>query len=238
MTRSILVVIAVGIFVSVVAGSGCSTGGGVGDPCIPEEEYDTCFAGFDIGDVAAETTSFQCQTRICLVNHFQGRVSCPYGQNAGTSDISGPPDNCGLGVVGGMPYTSYYGAAATTFNSCTIPGGATVLGATDSLDIPAYLTQVQVSVLPQVVLRNTNNAVYCSCRCENQNGATNDGAVYCSCPDGYACTQLVPSIGGTLNTGLEGGYCMKTNTGYNANANTDCMTGMTCCEPGTNPCGD
>ena len=27
-----------------------------------------------------ESRSFQCQTRICLVNHFQGRVSCPLGQ--------------------------------------------------------------------------------------------------------------------------------------------------------------
>ena len=28
-----------------------------------------------------ESRSFQCETRVCIVNHFQGRVSCPYGQS-------------------------------------------------------------------------------------------------------------------------------------------------------------
>src|SRR5580692_6674827 len=104
MTRSILVVIAAGAFVSVVAGSFYSSGGGVGDPCIPEQEYDTCFAGFSIDSVDTETKSFQCQTRVCLVNHFQGRVSCPYGQNAGTNDLyMGGSGICGAdpGATGG-----------------------------------------------------------------------------------------------------------------------------------------
>src|SRR5882672_11007773 len=30
-----------------------------------------------------ESCSFQCETRVCIVNHFRGRVSCPYGQKAG-----------------------------------------------------------------------------------------------------------------------------------------------------------
>src|SRR5580698_9561177 len=134
MTRSILVVIAAGAFVSMVAGSGCSTGGGVGDPCIPEEEYDPCFQGFSINVVSAETKSFQCLTRVCLVNHFQGRVSCPYGQNAGSATVPG----CAAGTPpGGPPFSSYYGTSAggdsgTTGGGrtalCDIPGGATVLG--------------------------------------------------------------------------------------------------------------
>jgi hypothetical protein len=253
MTRSILVVIAAGAFVSMVAGSVCSTGGGVGDPCIPEEEYDPCFQGFSINVVSAETKSFQCLTRVCLVNHFQGRVSCPYGQNAGTASLTGPPNNCAAGTLpGGPPFSSYYGASTggdggtsagdggTTAAGgatalCDIPGGATVLGTSNPLDISSSITQVQVPVLPQVLTRNTNNAVYCSCRCENENGQTNDGAVYCQCPDGFSCTQLVASIGGNLNTGLEGGYCMKNGTGYNPIANADCMNGG-CCEPGINPC--
>lgn len=64
---------------------GCPTGG-VGDPCIPEDEYLENFAGFKLTEETVESRSFQCQTRICLVNHFQGRVSCPAGQ--------GPPTNC------------------------------------------------------------------------------------------------------------------------------------------------
>jgi hypothetical protein len=59
--------------------------GGVGDPCVPEDEYQSYFSGYELGEVDFETRSFQCETRVCLVNHFQGRVSCPYGQTVSTS---------------------------------------------------------------------------------------------------------------------------------------------------------
>jgi hypothetical protein len=55
--------------------------GGVGDPCTPEDEYEPSFSGFSAKEVNVESKSFQCETRLCLVNHFRGRVSCPYGQN-------------------------------------------------------------------------------------------------------------------------------------------------------------
>jgi hypothetical protein len=54
--------------------------GGVGDPCTPEDEYEPTFSGFANTEVNVESKSFQCETRLCLVNHFKGRVSCPYGQ--------------------------------------------------------------------------------------------------------------------------------------------------------------
>lgn len=57
---------------------GCESGG-VGDPCIPEDEYNPNFASFSSEEVNVESRSFQCETRVCLVNKFQGRVSCPYG---------------------------------------------------------------------------------------------------------------------------------------------------------------
>jgi hypothetical protein len=59
--------------------AGCH-GGGVGDPCVPEEEYSRDFASFAAEEADTESRSLQCQTRVCLINHFQGRVSCPYGQ--------------------------------------------------------------------------------------------------------------------------------------------------------------
>lgn len=58
---------------------GCESGG-VGDPCVPEEEYAPDFAAFSAEEAVAETRSMQCETRVCLANHFQGRTSCPYGQ--------------------------------------------------------------------------------------------------------------------------------------------------------------
>src|SRR6185503_19076682 len=62
--------------------------GGVGDPCTPEDEYDSQFAGFKVTEENIESRSFQCSTRICLVNHFQGRVSCPLGQPGVSDDPS------------------------------------------------------------------------------------------------------------------------------------------------------
>lgn len=64
---------------------GC-TPGGVGDPCTPEDEYLDNFSGFSVEEVNVESRSFQCETRICLVNHFQGRVSCPYGTSDSTTN--------------------------------------------------------------------------------------------------------------------------------------------------------
>lgn len=68
-----------------VSAFGCQSGG-VGDPCTPEDEFFDNFSGFSLGEVNVESRSFQCETRVCLVNKFQGRVSCPYGTK-GT-----PPD--------------------------------------------------------------------------------------------------------------------------------------------------
>jgi len=65
---------------------------GVGDPCVPEEEYSPTFSGFAATEVSTESRSFQCQSRLCLVNHFQGRVSCPYGQHAGENRCKVPSD--------------------------------------------------------------------------------------------------------------------------------------------------
>jgi hypothetical protein len=58
------------------------TAGGVGVPCTPEDEYSFRFPGFKVTEDIIESRSFQCATRICLVNHVQGRVSCPLGQPA------------------------------------------------------------------------------------------------------------------------------------------------------------
>jgi hypothetical protein len=83
--------------------------GGVGDPCTPEDEYKTpctpsdpnCvdFSGFDAKEVNVESKSFQCETRVCLVNHFQGRVSCKYGQAAGAGNCKVPGTTTAINVA-------------------------------------------------------------------------------------------------------------------------------------------
>jgi hypothetical protein len=86
---------ALGAALLLLGGFGCESGG-VGDPCTPEDEFFDTFSGFSLGEVNVESRSFQCETRVCLVNKFQGRVSCPYG-TAGT-----PPDPTSQ-VTHGLP---------------------------------------------------------------------------------------------------------------------------------------
>jgi len=71
---------------------GCQSGG-VGDPCTPEDEYFDEFSGFSLGEVNVESRSFQCETRVCLVNKFQGRVSCPYGTKGTPPDPTSDVDH-------------------------------------------------------------------------------------------------------------------------------------------------
>ena len=70
---------------------GCQSGG-IGDPCTPEDEYQRFFSGYEVTEVNIESKSFQCETRLCLVNHFQGRVSCPYGQSDMQAKNGGVPE--------------------------------------------------------------------------------------------------------------------------------------------------
>jgi hypothetical protein len=212
MSRSILVALAASIAVAVLGGSGCSSTG-VGDPCVPEQEYNPTFLGFDYHEVSVESKSFQCQTRLCLVNHFQGRVSCVYGQTVDGTPVS-PVPACPQGGNAG----------------CCTPGvPQPVTGPVDANGMPLDMT-FKKRILGQCNLRTADKAVYCSCRCANINGQTNDGANYCTCPDGFACTQLLSSIG-SGNEGLTGAYCVKTHTEYDPNQM------CTACDPLLANCG-
>ena len=219
MTRSILAVFTVAVFLAVIEGTGCQATG-VGDPCTPDQEYHTSFAGFDEKEVNVESKSFQCLTRLCLVNHFRGRVSCVYGQNGDASATASdePFSTMTPGALGGP---------------CSVPGDPSLLIDPTKDDngnpiVPA--PKAGHSVPAQCTDRKIAEAVYCSCRCANVDGNTNDGANYCKCPDGYACTQLVTSIGAG-DTGLTGAYCIKNNTAYDSNA--ACAQS---CDPMVNSC--
>jgi hypothetical protein len=86
----------------------------------------------------------------------------------------------------------------------------------------------------QCTNRTASQAVYCSCRCANGDGKTDDGANYCTCPDGFDCEPLVTSIG-AMDSGLTGSYCIKHNTKFDAS--NPCMD---TCDPNTSKdvCGD
>lgn len=176
---------------------GC-TPGGVGDPCTPEDEYQQNFNGFQVTETNVESRSFQCETRVCLVNHFQGRVSCRRGQSS-QLDSSGNP------VADYNPH-------------CSIPGTLPSRTTTDP-------NNVNVAVAAQLVARQTEKAVYCSCRCDGADKT----AKYCECPEGFECAPIVEQL--TKGNGqLAGSYCIRTGTRYQEN--TDSAT--TCSD---NPAG-
>jgi len=192
----------VGGLTAVLSTGGC-TATGVGDPCTPEQEFNSDFLGFNRDEVNVESKSFQCQTRLCLVNHFQGRVTCPYGQGSNGEPPAGA-------------------------QACRTPAGKAVDGKDKDGQIVDSRNLAQVN--PQCRERTTNQAVYCSCRCANSEGRTDDGASYCTCPDGFSCQQLVNPIG-ALNEGLTGGYCVKKGTEYDkTQACTGCKTGDKECD--------
>lgn len=176
---------ALGLLATGLLGLGCEPGG-VGDPCTPEDEYTTDFTGFSVEQVNVESKSFQCLTRVCLVNHFQGRVSCPYGQTEEMAATCQDPANC-------MPGTPEHAA------SCRVPGQ-------DGSDVN---DRISVAVSPQRAERQTDKAVYCSCRCAGPDPNAN----YCECPSGFSCTELVDNLG--IGKGqLAGSYCVKNGTRY------------------------
>jgi hypothetical protein len=206
------------IFASLAAigsfAGGCQSGG-VGDPCTPEDEYQTDFSGFAAEELNIESRSFQCETRVCLVNHFRGRVSCPLGMNedalAGLQNyiaqqkgqpLPNPSATCpktaGKQYAGVTPCVLPPSDAATV---CRLPGESGNSAVT-----------VDTTVQPQCASRQAKDTVYCSCRC----GGDDPNAKYCDCPGGYDCTDLSEfALGAAVAKGsgqLSGKYCIKTGT--------------------------
>jgi hypothetical protein len=174
-----------------LAALGC-TPGGVGDPCTPEDEYQTSFNGFQVTETNVESRSFQCETRLCLVNHFQGRVSCRLGQASQLDPATNMP----------LPAGEYN-------PKCSIPG--TAVTATPSQD------NIDVKVPAQLVDRQTEKAVYCSCRCDGPD----KNARYCECPEGFQCEKLVDNLKLTQGSGqLAGSYCIRAGSRYEPNKTT------------------
>jgi hypothetical protein len=214
MTRAILTsfLVGSGLLLLAAISPGCKDEG-VGDPCTPEQEYDQSFLGFDEKEVNVESKSFQCRTRICLVNHFRGRASCTFGQSSdGVAPNGAPKDDC------------------------HVPGDPTqkITGLTNQGDPNSFRDpRKKALVEPQCLDRTADNTVYCSCRCADINGNQPTGQTFCTCPDSFTCTPLVTSIGAG-NEGLTGSYCIKDKTAYDKDV--ACNAGP--CVPGSKPaCG-
>lgn len=63
----------------------------IGNACVSSDEYVSGYSGYELDQINLETESAACSSGICLAYHFQGRVSCPYGQTE--ADLSLPTDD-------------------------------------------------------------------------------------------------------------------------------------------------
>ncbi len=64
--------------------------GPLGAACLPGDEYSPDFPGFSLYENSVAQTA-QCESGVCLVNYFQGRVTCPEGYDGeGESDCAVP----------------------------------------------------------------------------------------------------------------------------------------------------
>lgn len=200
--------------------------GGVGDPCAPEDEYDPEFAGFNLGQEYIESRSFQCSTRICLVNHVQGRVSCPLGQpESRVRDCTGPngPREEVCDAARGERCVESTSEGSAKRYVCHVPGACQSADAKPSQNegkdccIPGTDKPVTVPVCGQCdseSRRSAAEAVYCSCRCGVADGEPDEpNFPFCACPDGFTCSQIRPKLG-FGDERLNGKYCIKEGSEY------------------------
>lgn len=80
--------------------AGCATDGTahVGEPCVSASEDDARFSGFAPGEVNVEPAERCGRRNVCLVNGFQGRVSCPEGQTRGGGSTCTTPEGAPIDV--------------------------------------------------------------------------------------------------------------------------------------------
>jgi hypothetical protein len=98
--------------------------GAIGAPCIPLVEGSTTFDGFIVQevDLAGENWASPSGASLCIADHFQGRVTCPYGQDAqrrapaGASPCTTPDGQAVEGAV--RPWCTDRPASKTVTWSC------------------------------------------------------------------------------------------------------------------------
>jgi hypothetical protein len=91
----------------------------VGAACTPSAEQSPEFSGFDVREVTVDAGG--CGAAVCLVNHFEGRVSCPFGQLEGEDACTVPRTDDPV-VVGVSAQYAQRRAADTVYCSCRCQG--------------------------------------------------------------------------------------------------------------------
>ena len=214
MTRKILsgVLAIAGIAAIGFVPTSCQSGG-IGDPCTPEDEYTPSFSGFKVTEDNIESRSFQCQSRICLVNHFQGRVSCPLGQPPPTVCTSDADCGGNGSCTPAGAFAPFCAIKCTVDADCNAGAKCTGGKCSDNGGCSSGFT-----------CQDTGH--YCGC---DQNT---------KCPTGFACAA--PEVPGELGQCKQSvchkqGDCQVPDNGAMAAKDN---AGKACCVPGGGPSGD
>lgn len=103
------------------AGSAHTDSAPLGAVCWQTVEHEAYFRGFSLNEVDI-SGSPMCSSGLCLQNHFQGRVSCPYGQES-RSDASCFVQGTDVAVTGRVsPQLASRQAAVASICSCRCAG--------------------------------------------------------------------------------------------------------------------
>jgi len=103
--------------------------------------------------------------------------------------------------------------------------------------VPAQLYRRTATASPSRTGPGTDDvqdSVYCSCRCANADGNTDDGARYCECPSGFTCRKLIDNLG-LGSEQLAGSYCIRDGTDYDEAFS---VGGGSCSAGATSNCGN
>jgi len=196
-------------------GMGCAVTG-VGDPCIPEDEFNPTYGQSVADDLVIDVNSVQCETRVCLRHYFRGRVSCPFGNGA----IGGQTGKCQAVEKKRGLYT-LDGTQNGTL-CCPILGDVEEKAVTRPVDA-------------QCNERKANDSVYCSCRCDvpDDPDIDREKVTLCKCPTGFTCKPLCDRTHGNCSLvpkGKWGSYCVKdgpNGSGFNEQqADSVCRTDL------------
>jgi hypothetical protein len=78
------------------AETGAGENRAIGEACFPDDEWQPLFTSYALSEVSVEIPSAECASSICLINHFQGRTTCPYGQAAPSGEQQSGEPICAL----------------------------------------------------------------------------------------------------------------------------------------------
>lgn len=107
-------------FLACVDGAGSAPPRAVGEVCF-EEPGNSNFSGHSANEVSIFDRSTICSSGFCVMNHFQGLVSCPYGQAAGAGDCLVPGSDDAVSVAV-KPQLVERQAAIASICSCQCDG--------------------------------------------------------------------------------------------------------------------